>query len=100
MTNLHALGEVDAPFRLLFDRLAEDLIGPAPLTGPLTDIPSEGILGPAQRSIQPVYKRIELFFGASDPPCVQDWSQRDVRLFLHQYDSLRRSEGSDDRLNV
>ena len=57
MTNLHAPGEADAPFRLLLDRLAEDLIGPAPLTGPLTDIPSEafmtGILFPKASTKEP-----------------------------------------------
>ena len=48
----HAPGEADAPFRRLLDRLAEDLIGPAPLDGPLRDIPSEafmaGILFPKE----------------------------------------------------
>ena len=57
MTNLHAPGESDAPFRVLLDRLAEDLIGPAPLTGPLSDIPSEafmtGILFPKASKTDP-----------------------------------------------
>lgn len=57
MTNLHAPGEADAPFRVLLDRLAEDLIGPAPLTGPLPDIPSEafmtGILFPKASRTEP-----------------------------------------------
>lgn len=44
MTNLHAPGEADAPFRVLLDRLAEDLIGPAPMAGPLPDIPSEAFM--------------------------------------------------------
>lgn len=57
MTNLHAPGEADAPFRVLLDRLAEDLIGPAPMAGPLPDIPSEafmtGILFPkASRTLE------------------------------------------------
>ena len=57
MTNLHTPGEVDVPFRLLLDRLAEDLVGPAPLTGPLTDIPSKafmtGILFPKASTKEP-----------------------------------------------
>ncbi|WP_198135665.1 helicase-related protein [Sagittula stellata] len=57
MTNLHAPGEADAPFRVLLDRLAEDLIGPAPLAGPLPDIPSEafmtGILFPKASRREP-----------------------------------------------
>ena len=44
MTNLHTPGEDDAPFHVLLNRLAEDLIGPAPLTDPLPDIPSEAFM--------------------------------------------------------
>lgn len=44
MRNNHAPGEPDAPFRLLLDRLAEDLVGPAPVDGPLPDIPSEAFM--------------------------------------------------------
>ncbi|MBB3937234.1 helicase-related protein [Aureimonas phyllosphaerae] len=44
MKNNHAPGEPDAPFRLLLDRLAEDLVGPVPLEGPLPDIPSEAFM--------------------------------------------------------
>lgn len=54
---LHAPGERNAPYRRLLDRLAVDLIGPAPGEGPWTDIPSEafmtGILFPRECGIAP-----------------------------------------------
>ena len=62
-TNLHAPGEPDAPYRLLLDRLAADLIGPAPGSGPGTDIPSEafmtGILFPKDTRHDPEEDREE-----------------------------------------
>ena len=55
--NPHAPGEVDAPCRVVLDRLAADLIGPAPLDGPLPDVPSEafmtGILFPGKVAVEP-----------------------------------------------
>ena len=44
MSNLHAPGESNAPYRKLLDRLAADLIGPAPNDGPLADTPSEAFM--------------------------------------------------------
>ena len=55
--NPHAPGEVDAPCRAVLDRLAADLIGPAPQDGPLPDVPSEafmtGILFPSKAAVEP-----------------------------------------------